>query len=142
MWAFFKIAESLVVSILTSRIGQIAVAFCVAWLWSAHNTSVKYDQIIANERAAAEQALKQEVQRQEYAAREIAAAATRRAEDDLATAKEMRDVIDDFEKKLASMPVNKDNVCLIDDHFARTVQQLSDASRHHPRAARRTHKFR
>lgn len=145
IWAFLEIAKSLLVSVVSSRIGQLAIVALVSWFWGSHETAVKYQRIIASEKAAVEAAYRAELQRQEYAAREIAEAATRRAEDDADAAKDMQSVIDDYAKKLkekSNVKVKVDHDCGIDSNFAGVLQQLSDADRRHSRAARRAAKFR
>ena len=136
---------SLVGSIVQSRIGQIALAMIVAWFWSAHETTVKYEKIIAAEKASVEAAYKAELLREALATREIAEAATRRAEDDAEAAKDMQAIIDEYAAKLKDTPnaqVKISDNCSIDGDFARVVQQLGESSYRHPRAARRTQKLR
>lgn len=141
IWVYLEIAKSLIVSVVTSRVGQLGLVALVSWFWSAHETSVKYEKIIAAEKAAVEAAYKAEILREQYAAREIAEAATRRAEDDLNAANDMQAIIDDYEKKLKDRPdvkVKTTNNCDVDVDFSRVVQQLGESSNRHPRAARRT----
>ena len=146
MWAFWEIAKSLLISVVTSRAGQLGIVALGSWLYGIHTTTIKYEKLIAAEKAAVEAAYRAEIQREQYAAREIAEAATRRAEDDLAAAKDMQDIIDAYEKlhqraeKEKSVPVS--DSCTIDADFSRVVQQLGEASYRHPRAARRTSKLR
>ena len=145
IWAFWEIAKSLFVSVIGSRVGQLAIVALVSWFLGSHETAVKYQKIIAAEKAAVEAAYRAELQRQEYATREIAEAATRRAEDDADAAKDMQSVIDDYAKKLkeqSNVKVKVDRNCGIDSNFAGVVQQLSDADRRHSRAARRPAKLR
>lgn len=145
IWAFWEIAKSLLVSVIGSRIGQLAIVALVSWFWGSHQTAVKYQKIIAAEKAAIEAAYKAELQRQEYATREIAEAATRRAEDDLDAARDMQAVIDDYSKRLKEKPnvkVKVDHDCGIDSDFAGVLRQLSDADSRHSRAARRSGKLR
>lgn len=144
-WAVLQFVKSFVFeTLLPSRLGQIALAFVVAWFWSAHNTSVKYEKQIAVEKAQIEAAYQAEIQREQYAAREIAEAATRRAEDDADAAKDMQAIIDEYEKKQKEVKhVNvQNNRCDIDSDFAGVVQQLSTASDRHSRSAKRTKKLR
>lgn len=145
MWVFWEIAKSLFVSVIGSRIGQLAIVALVSWFWGSHETAIKYQKLIAAEKAAVEAAYRAELQRQEYAAREIAEAATRRAEDDADAAKDMQAVIDDYAKKLkeqSNVKVKVDHNCGIDSDFAGVLQQLSNADRRHSRAARRPAKLR
>lgn len=142
MWAFWEIVKSLAVSILSSRAGQLAIVALGSWLYGIHATTIKYEKLIAAEKAAISAAYEKELLREQYAAREIAEAATRRAEDDAAAAKEMQEIIDSYAKKQPEPKNEKSDSCSIDDDFARVVQQLGEASVRHPRAARRTSKFR
>lgn len=122
----------------------MALVALVSWFWSAHNTTVYYERQIAAEKAKIEAAYQIEIQREQYAAREIAEAATRRAEDDAQVTKEMQAIIDEY-SKMEQEPKNevaKNLSCDIDDEFARRVQQLSEASYRHPRAARTPSKLR
>lgn len=144
MWAFFEIAKSLAASFITSRLGQIVLAAGIAWFWSAHETTVKYEKLIAAEKASLEAAYKAEILRQGYATREIEEAAQRRAEDDAAAAKDMQAMIDDYAQKLK----DKENVktasdeCNVDSDFSRVVHQLDHAAASHPRIARRAKRIR
>ena len=141
MWAFWEIAKSLIISVVTSRVGQLGLVALGSWLWSAHETTVKYEKIIAAEKAAVEAAYRAELLREQYAAREIAEAATRRAEDDAEAAKDMQAVIDEYAAKLKDTPnaqVKISDNCSIDSDFAKFVQRIGEASYRHPRAARRS----
>jgi len=145
MWAVFEILKSILGSIISSRIGQLGIVALVSWFWSSHETAVKYQKMIAAEKAAVEAAYRAELQRQEYVSREIAEAATRRAEDDLDAARDMQSVIDEYEKKLKEQPnvkVKVERNCDIDSDFAGVMRQLSDADSRHSRAARRSRKLR
>ena len=128
MWAFWVILKSLLESLLTSRVGQLAIVAGISWFWSAHNTADHWRGIIAQEKAAIEAAYRAEVARQEEAAREIAAAATERAETDAQVAADMRKIISDYEKKMKEKPhVSAQNCqCVIDDDFSGVVRRLSD----------------
>lgn len=144
MWAFWEIAKSIMQSLIGSRVGQIAIAFAIAWVWSWHNTSLNYEKRISAEKAAVEAAYRAEIQREQYAAREIAEAATRRAEDDAEAAKDMQSIIDDYANKLKDKPnakVASDN-CDIDSNFVGVLQQLQQASDRHSRSAKRSRKVR
>jgi replicative DNA helicase len=134
----FNVLFSLLGSVIQSRIGQLGIVALVSWFWSAHETTVKYEKIIASEKAAVEAAYREEILREQYAAREIAEAATRRAEDDLAAAKDMQDIIDGYSKTQPEPTNAKTDSCVIDSDFIRVVQQLGEASHLHPRATRRT----
>lgn len=145
MWAFWEIAKSLLGSIISSRIGQIIMAVCAGWIWGWHSTTVDYEKRISAEKAQIEAAYKAEIQREEYAAREIAEAATRRAEDDAEAVKDMQEIIDEYTNKLKEKPDAKTKIidnCSIDSNFIDVVRKLSNASNRHTRAARRTKKLR
>lgn len=144
-WSALQLVKSfLFETLLPSRLGQIAVAFAVAWFWSSHNTSLEYEKRIAAEKAQIEAAYQAELQREQFATREIAEAATRRAEDDELAAKEMQAIIDEYASKQKE-PVNaraQNNYCDIDSGFANVVQRLSEADNKIGRASKRTRKVR
>ena len=135
-----QLAFSILGTVIQSRVGQIAAAAIVAWFWSAHETSVKYEKRIAAEKAAIEAAYAKELLRQQYAAKEISEAATRRAEDDAATVKDMQSVIDEYDKKLRETKNDKAQTdsCNIDSDFVLGVSKLDHAASSHARIARRT----
>lgn len=142
-WAFFEILKSVIGSIIVSRIGQMAMVATVAWFWSAHNTSIKYERIHAAEKAAAETAYLKELIRQQQAAEEIAAAATQRAEDDSKVVANLQDIIADYENKLKEKPnAVKVDGCVVDDNFANVVRQLSTAASRSTKAPRRSSRIR
>jgi hypothetical protein len=133
-WAFWEIAKSLFVSLIGNRFGQMAIVAAVSWFWSAHQTNVKWQIQIAAEKAAAEAQYKAEIARQEQLARDIAEAATKRAQDDALAADDMRKVIDEYEAKLAEKPtvVYKESgkvSCTIDDNFTSFVRKLDASAR-------------
>ena len=132
-------ALSLLGSLLTNRIGQIALVAVAVWAWTAHTTASYWKGVIAQEKAAVEAAYKAEVARQEAAAKEIAAAATARAETDAAVVADMQNTINEYEKKLKEKP-HVTAHCVIDNDFVGVVRQLSNAgsrkattARHPPR---------
>jgi hypothetical protein len=138
-WAFLEILKSVVGSIIVSRIGQMAMVATVAWFWSAHNTSIKYEKIHAAEKAAAESAYLKELIRQQQAAANIAAAATQRAEDDSKVVTNLQDIIADYENKLKEKPnAVKADGCVADSNFVNVVQQLSTAASRSTKAPRRS----
>lgn len=128
----------------SSRMGQIVIAFAVAWVWSGHNTDQEWQAKVAREQAAAVAALKAEAARQAEAAREIAEAATARAEEDDAAMAAMREKIAEFdakEKSVAPLPRTifktvPAGACVIDDDFARVVRGI-DAAGSKTKASRR-----
>jgi hypothetical protein len=71
-------------SFASSRIGQLLIAFGVAWIWSGHRAHVACEQERAAFRASLEHAHQVELAREANAARDITTAATRRIEDDAA----------------------------------------------------------
>ena len=112
----------------------MALVAAVAWFWSAHETNVKWKVQIASEKAAAEAQYRAEIARQEQLARDIAEAATKRAQDDALAAEDMRKVIDEYEAKLAGKPqvVYKESgkvSCAIDDNFTSFVRKLDASAR-------------
>lgn len=118
----------------SSRIGQIIIAFCVAWIWSGWRADDHWRSVIAAEKAKQEAAYRAEVSRQEQAAREIAEAATARAEEDAAVADDLRRQIEAFDRQektrveIKTVP-GKASPCAIDDGFAGVVRSLDLSAR-------------
>lgn len=133
----------------SSRMGQIIIAFAVAWFWSAHNTNQDWRAKVAREQAAAVAALKAEAARQAEAAREIAEAATARAEEDEAAMSAMREKIAEFDAKEKSIAPRPRTIfqtvpagaCAIDSDFARVVRDI-DAAGSKAKASRRAKRVR
>lgn len=134
-FAILPIINSLwsgVITFASSRIGQIIIAFCVAWIWSGWKTEDHWRAIIAAEKAAAEAAYRAEISRQEQAAKDIAQAATVRAEEDAALERELRAQIEEFTSQdkpnestsKPSAAVKKDANCVIDHDFSQFVRKL------------------
>lgn len=141
-------------SFLSSRFGQIATAFVIAWLWAGWRADDHWRAVIAAEKAQAEAAYRAEVARQERAAAEIAAAATARAADDAELARELRAQIDAFNaqesqnvppprtvkqiifRESANAPSSRP--CVIDNDFSGVVRRLDAAGRRPTKAARRS----
>ena len=143
MLAVIKIAADLALAFAGSRIGQIVIAFVVAWLWSGARTDDHWRGVIATEKASVEAAYRAEVARQEQAAREIAAAATARAEEDAALEAALRQEIEAFaarEKTDAPTITQKAASvrCAVDDHFAGLVRQFDRAAHRKARPSRAT----
>jgi len=144
--AGFQILSSVFKTIIDSRIGQMALAFLVGWIWAYWDTSSSWKAEIEAERAAIEQQHQAEIRRQQAAAAEIAAAATARAEDDQKVVDELRKQIDDFnarEMTYESAPTPKTlprtpNGCAIDDNFADVVRHLDKAGHRKSSTPRRT----
>lgn len=140
-------------SFASSRMGQIIIAFAVAWFWSGWRADDHWKAVIAAEKVAAEAAYRAEVARQERAAQDIADAATARAEEGAALERELRAQIEAFnaqESKNAPPPrtvkqiIFRERVeppssrpCIIDGDFTGVVRRL-DAAAHRPaKSARR-----
>jgi cobalamin biosynthesis protein CbiD len=142
-FAFLEILKSVVGSIIGSRIGQLAIVAAVAWFWSAHDASIRYDKLRAAEKAAAESVYLKELIRQQQAAEEIAKAATQRAEDDSKVVSNLQEIIADYENKLKEKSnVVKVDECVVDDNFINVVQQLSTAASRSTKAPRRSPRVR
>jgi hypothetical protein len=121
-------------SFLSSRFGQICLAFVVAWFWSASNTNSKWEQAVARERAAREAAYQREIARQAQVARDIMDASDIRAQADEALAKDLQAQIDDLKKaeQTHGPTVTREKVvnrCDVDDDLARRMQQLDATAR-------------
>lgn len=132
LWA--QLIGSFLWSVITSRIGQIAVSFVVAWLWAGWRSDDYWKAKIAAENAAREAAYHKEIIRQEEAARQIAADATARAEDDAKAQEEMRRIIEEFNNKEPiyvekKVPVPQPSNCHIDSGFADVVRKLDAQAR-------------
>lgn len=133
-FAFLEIFKSVALSVIGSRIGQMAIVAAVAWFWSAHDTTIKYEKIMAAQKAAAENAYLKELIRQQQAAADIAAAANQRAEDDSKVVTNLKDIIADYEKEKPN-GVKVDG-CIADSNFVSVVQQLSTAASRSAKAPR------
>lgn len=119
----------------SSRFGNICVAFMVAWLWSAHKTNQKWEAYVAAEKAAAEIAYQKEIARQAQVSQEIAAAATQRAEDDTALQAALREQIEDLKNaERSNAPAHittpgKAANCGVDSDLVRRMQRLDETAR-------------
>lgn len=131
-------------SVITSRIGQIAMAFVVAWFWNGWRTDDYWKTVIANEKAAAESAYRVELSRQQKASEEIAAAASERIEYDAEIERQLREQIDAFNaqenknvpprtiKQIIFKSRGEQNacrVCAIDGDYSRVVRRLDATAR-------------
>ena len=139
---FLQLIASFLWSALTSRAGQIAVAFGVAWIWAGWRADNHWKSVIAANDAAREIAYQKEIIRQEEAARQIAADATDRAEEDAKAQEEMRRIIEEFNNKEPiyvekKVPVVQAGNCHIDGGFADVVRKL-DAHARSGKASRRS----
>lgn len=139
LWA--NLISSFLWSLLTSRAGQIAMAFCIAWGWSGWKADNYWKLQIATSEAAREAAYHKEIIRQEEAAREIATESAARAEENSRAQNEMRRIIQEFnsrepvyvEKKVI---VPGSSNCHIDNIFSGVVRDL-DAQARKSKASRR-----
>lgn len=131
----------------SSRFGNICIAFAVAWLWSAHKTNVKWEAYVAAEKAAAEIAYQKEIARQAQVSQEIAAAATQRAEEDMALEAALREQIEDLKNsERSNAPAHittpgKAVSCGVDSDLVRRMQHL-DATARQTRSTRPARKVR
>lgn len=132
-------------SFLSSRFGQIVTAFVVAWVWSGWRADDHWRGVIAQREAAAQAAYRAEIARQERAAVEIAAAATARAEEDLALERELRAQIESFNaQESQNVPPSRtveqiifreraeppsSCPCVIDSDFTGVVRRLDATAR-------------
>ncbi len=119
----------------SSRMGQIIIVAAAAWFWAGSRADEHWRAIIAAEKAAAEAVYRAEVARQEQAAREIAVAATERAEEDAALERELRAQIEAFNAQEpinvpASLPQQSapNSSTVIDSRFADVVRQFDAAA--------------
>ena len=118
-----------------SPVGRLIVVFCVGWFLSARHGDEYWSMKINEENARREAVWKAEVARQAQAAQEIAAAATARAEEDAQIEKELRYVIQSYQKGVK--PDASQTTHLIDDHLFYSLQQLDAANRRTPAPPRR-----
>lgn len=129
-WA--KTAAEFFFRFIESRIGQIILAFVIAWVWSGWKTDEEWKSKIAAEKLEIERLYKAELNRQADAAHDIAVAATARAEEDAELVRNMQGIIDSYSNKGAPNVVFKSGpagACVVDDAFIGVVQQLTNASR-------------
>lgn len=144
-----KAAGEFALGALSSRVGQVILAFCVAWGWSAHRTNARWEAQIAAERAAYLAAYRAEAARQEAAAQDIAREATQRLAAEQAAAADMQRQITELEKAERNAPETRVIVvkgkktlacrpCSIDADFARRLRDLDTVAgaRKAPRPAR------
>lgn len=142
-----QLLGSLLWSILESRIGQIAIAFVVGWVWAYWDTSSTWKARIEADKQAVERQYQAEIRRQQQAATEIARAATERAEEDQQIVDDLRRQIDEFNTKETTLapaaapktlPRAPVAGCAIDRNFADVVRQLDRTPQRKSRAPRRT----
>lgn len=135
-------------SALSSRFGNICIAFFIGSIWSAYKVNTRWEAVIAAEKAAAEIAYQKEIARQAKVSQEIAAAATQRAEDDAALEMALREQINDLknaeQSNAPTHTITREKVvnsCSVDDDLARRMRQL-DATARQTRATRAARKVR
>ncbi len=120
-------AKSAAAWLVGSRVGNIVVAFAVAWIASGIRHDHAWETKLAAQAAAMREAHAHEVAREAEAARDIAEAATSRAADDAQIVASMRGTIADLKSKepihvtISSPP---DPVRCIDRDFVERVRKL------------------
>ena len=113
-----------VFNLFMSRGGQLVLAFGVAWVWSWWRTDASWRAVIAAEKAQIELQYQKELARQAQAARDIAADATSRVEEEMAISSDLREKI----ARYADEEKKRGDNCVIDDDYSGVVQQLSPAA--------------
>lgn len=144
--AAIQLIGSFISSLVQSRIGQIAIAFVVGWVWAYWDTNDAWKTKIAAEKLEIERQYQAEIRRQQAAASDIAAAATVRAEDDQKAIDDLQKQIDEFNAKeptYVPAPASKPAACpparcAIDDSFAGVVRKLDQTGHRKSRTSRRT----
>jgi ABC-type uncharacterized transport system fused permease/ATPase subunit len=106
----------------------LIVVAVLTWFFSAQHTTSYWKGVIAQEKAQIEAAYKAEIARQEEASKEIAQAATERAETDAQVAADMQKIISDYEKKTKEKHhVPATTHCVVDDDLTSVLRKLSNA---------------
>lgn len=124
----------LIAALLTSRLGQIALAFLIGTGLGWWKTDASWHRYEKEQRAAAEVLHQMELAREAANAVEIAKAATERVEEDQADLVGLQKQLDDFSKDAA----NAKDPCLMDDRLidaARRMRQPAP-SRHRAKVTR------
>lgn len=125
---------SILWSVMSSRAGQLFLAFSIAWFWSGWKSDNYWKSIISAEKAAQEIAYQKEVSRQEEASRIISSQAAAKAEEDAKAMQEMKLQIEEFDK-LEPVYVEKKIIspaqsnCYIDGNFSAVVRKLDAQAR-------------
>lgn len=125
---------SIAINICTSRAGQLALAFAVAWMWSWWRTDASWRAVIAAEKAQIERQYQAEVARQAQAAQDIARDATARVEQEMSFNADLQAIIERYANEEAKPQVGVSNKtivrgdCAIDDNFIGVVRKLSSAA--------------
>lgn len=117
----------ILLAILGSRIAQLALALLVGFGWGWWNTSARWRDYTAKERAAREVMHQMELSRQAKAEAEIALSDRSRADAATKAADAMQAEIDLLKKDNGDA---KGGGCVIDGDFARRVQRVDRHGRH------------
>jgi len=123
---------SVIMEVLGSRLGQVALSFGVGFLYAWLSTNHAWEIKVASERASAQAAYKAEIDRERQAAVIIAKDATIRAEQDANEMSELQRIISDFDKKervIVKTEKGKCAPCTVDRSFADVVRRVSPRSR-------------
>jgi hypothetical protein len=143
LWAFGQIAWSFI----CSRVGNIAVAALVAFLWGQHRADVACRAEAEATQAELQRAYWAEIERQRKAAKEIEGRAIQREGEAALISRAMQAKIDEFaakEKEPVNVPSQPSfsipahraspapRPCIVDDELARVVRSL-DATAHRRR---------
>ena len=116
-------AWDLIFNLAKSRLGQLAIAFAIAWFWAGWRTDAAWQARVAAEKAEIERQYQAELARQAVASAQIAQDAARRVEEEKALNLDLQKEIERYaneEKKIPSMAH-----CTVDDDFVDVVRKLS-----------------
>lgn len=135
--ALFKFGLAAGKWLATTRAGNVAIAFAVAWVMSGVRHDHAWQAKIAAQTAELHEKHAKEVMREANAAREIAEAGVARAEDDAAVAGDLNRQIAELKAKKESpnVPAATPGVSCIDRDFLERVRRL-DATGSGDRASR------
>lgn len=122
----------ILLALLGSRIAQLTLAAIFGFGWGWWNTSTRWRDYAAKERAAREMMHQMELARQAKAAAEIALADRTRADSATKAADAMQAEIDDLKSKLGQKGSGNATAggCVIDGDYLRRVQRLDRSGRH------------
>lgn len=123
---------TIILDILASRIGQIALSFGAGFLYAWLGTNHAWEIKVASERSAAQAIYKAEIERERQASVSIAKDATIRAEQDAREMDDLQRMIDDFDKKeriIVKTEKGKCYPCTIDRSFADVVRRVAPRNR-------------
>jgi hypothetical protein len=132
-----KAFASILFELARTRVGNIVIAFAIAWAWSGARHDAECDAHEAAARAAAERAHAQELAREAEAARDIAAAATARVEEDGKALNAQQAVIDNLKLGIPNVtpkisratPGSTPDPVFLDRDFISVVRQFDAADR-------------